>query len=305
MESLIYSGAFDCFGEFHRAQYFEITKGEKETGLEKIIKYGNNLAQQAVSTANTLFGNLQEAVQIQKPKLALCEPWTLTEKLEHEKEVTGMFMSGHPLDHFRFERKHYNIVDLSEIERLMTDEEAKPNPNRTYRISGLVTAANERTTKAGKNFGNITLEDYSGKLEMTLWSNDYAKFQNFFKPGYTLYITGNINPRLRYNGPEKIQDGWEFKVNHIQMLDSLRTQSTRAVELLIHPGTLSREMFDFLAKQINKNGGGTSLKMKLRDTAKNYDIELTATRGIQISDELAAFLLEHEEINTKVVMVGD
>lgn len=305
MESLVYSGAFDGFSDIHRAQYFEVIKGEKETGLEKIIRYGNNLAQQTVSTANTLFGNLQDTVQIQKPKLAICEPWTLTEQLNHEKDVTGMFMSGHPLDHFKFELKHYGIVPLSDIEHLMNDEEANPNTNRTYKISGLVTAANERTTKAGKNFGNITLEDYSGKLEMTLWSNDYAKFQAFFKPGYTLYITGNIKARMRYNGPEQVQDGWEFKVGHIQMLDSLRTQSTRSVELLMHPATVQPNMIDFLAQQVKKNGGGTSFKLKLRDPEKNYDIELSSSKGIQLSDELALFLLEHEEIGTRVVMAGE
>lgn len=305
LESLIFSGAFDCFTDIHRAQYFAIAKGEKETGLEKIIKYGNTLSQQSQNNLNTLFGNLQETVQVQKPKLPACEPWTLTEQLEHEKEVTGMFMSGHPLDHFTFELKHYGITPLSDIEQLMTDENVRPSVNRNYKLAGLVTAAQERTTKSGKNFGNLTIEDYTGKLEITLWSNDYVRFQSFFKPGYAIFIAGNIKPKMRYNGPEQVQDGWEFKANNIQMLDSLRTNCTRSIELLMHPGLVQKGMIDYLSKHIKKNGGSTTFKLTLRDSEKNYDIELKGGKGILLSDELVQYLLEHEEIGTKVVMLGE
>jgi DNA polymerase III subunit alpha len=304
-ESLVYSGAFDGFPEYHRAQYFAITKGEKESGLEKIIKYGNIMQQQSQTSVNTLFGNLQDSVQIQKPKILPCEPWTLTELLEHEKDVTGMFMSGHPLDHFSFELKHYGILPVSDITYLMTDEDAKPSVNRSYKISGLVTAAQERTTKTGKNFGNLTIEDYSGKLELTMWSNDYARFSPFFKTGLTLYIVGNIKPKMRYNGPEQVQDGWEFKVTQIQMLESLRQQQTKAVEINIHPADVKPGMIDFLAGQVKKNNGQIGLKLKLRDREKNYEIELNGSKGIQLSDELTQFLMEHQEIETKVITPGD
>lgn len=304
LESLIYSGAFDCFPEFHRSQYFHIAKGEKESGIEKIIKFGNQISQQSTGNMHTLFGALDDAIQIQPPKLLPCEPWTLTELLEHEKEVTGMFMSGHPLDHFAFELRHYGITPLSEINRLMNDPEAQPNENKTFRLSGLVTFALERTNKAGKNYGNIVLEDYSGKLELTLWSNDYARFSSFFKKGLTLYITGQIKARMRYNGPELTQDGYEFKVQTIVLLESLRQQFTRSLELTLHPQQLKPVMIDFLAKEIKKNGGNTGFKLKLRDSQKNYDIEFSGTKGIQISDELSDFLLKNTEIETKIVMSG-
>lgn len=304
LESLVYSGAFDTFTEYHRAQYFAIPKGEKETGLEKIVKYGNMLQTQSQTTTNTLFGNLHDTMVATPPKLALCEPWTLTELLEHEKEVTGMFMSGHPLNHFNFELKHYGIISINEVTHLMTDEDTKPNVNRLYKIAGLVTGAMERTTKSGKNYGNLNIEDYSGKMELTMWSNDYAKFSPFFKPGLTINVNGYIKPRMRYNGPEQVQDGWEFKVTQIQMLESLRDQHTKAIELNIHPANLKKGMIDFLAGQFRKPGP-IGVKLKLRDRERNYDIEFSTPKGIKISDELAAFLLENQEIETKIVIAGE
>ncbi|MEO8172312.1 MAG: DNA polymerase III subunit alpha, partial [Sediminibacterium sp.] len=93
LESLAYSGAFDCFPTYHRAQYFHIPDNDRTTGLEKIINYGQ-ANQTAVGSVNTLFGDLSDAMKVQMPKIPNCEPWTLTELLDHEKDVTGMFMSG-------------------------------------------------------------------------------------------------------------------------------------------------------------------------------------------------------------------
>jgi DNA polymerase-3 subunit alpha len=141
-------------------------------------------------------------------------------------------------------------------------------------------------------------------MELTMWSNDYAKFSPFFKPGLTINVNGYIKPRMRYNGPEQVQDGWEFKVTQIQMLESLRDQHTKAIELNIHPANLKKGMIDFLAGQFRKPGP-IGVKLKLRDRERNYDIEFSTPKGIKISDELAAFLLENQEIETKIVIAGE
>ena len=103
LESLAYSGTFDCFPEYHRAQFFHVADGDRTNGLEKLINYAQALQNVNAGTTNTLFGDLPSAMQVPVPKITVCEEWTLTEKLDHEKDITGMFMSGHPLDHFSFE----------------------------------------------------------------------------------------------------------------------------------------------------------------------------------------------------------
>ncbi|HUQ96172.1 MAG TPA: DNA polymerase III subunit alpha, partial [Chitinophagaceae bacterium] len=118
LESLIKAGAFDTFPGLHRAQYFCVAQGESVNGLEKIIRYGNTVQAQSTSTTNTLFGDLATVLEIKPPLIANCPQWTLTEQLDHEKEIAGIYLSGHPLDHFRFEIKHYGIgtiVDFNEI----------------------------------------------------------------------------------------------------------------------------------------------------------------------------------------------
>src|SRR5436190_9197030 len=110
MESLAYAGSFDCFPEHHRAQFFHIPADETVTGLERIIKYGQIIQTQNATTTNTLFGDLPISMEIPPPRLPECEAWSLMEQLNHEKEVTGMFLSGHPLDHYKFEMRHYGEI---------------------------------------------------------------------------------------------------------------------------------------------------------------------------------------------------
>ena len=112
LESLAMSGTFDCFPEFHRAQYFHQPNGDTSNGLEKIIRFGNIWQNQSGSNQNTLFGDLSMVQEIPPPKIPDCAPWSLTDILDKEKDVTGMFLSGHPLDHYRFELKHYNITPI-------------------------------------------------------------------------------------------------------------------------------------------------------------------------------------------------
>ncbi|HEY1021423.1 MAG TPA: DNA polymerase III subunit alpha, partial [Flavisolibacter sp.] len=118
LECLVYAGAFDTFPQLHRAQYTTIPEGETQTGLEKMIKYGNIVQSQTINTTNTLFGDLPAVLDIKPPQIPTCPPWSLTEQLDKEKEVAGIYLSGHPLDHYKFEMKHYGItplVDFNEV----------------------------------------------------------------------------------------------------------------------------------------------------------------------------------------------
>src|SRR5689334_9620157 len=82
LESLIYAGAFDDFSQFHRAQYLTIPEGETQTGLEKMIRFGNIVQSQNVNSTNTLFGDLPAVLDIKHPQIPNCAQWSLTEQLD-------------------------------------------------------------------------------------------------------------------------------------------------------------------------------------------------------------------------------
>jgi len=293
LESLAYAGAFDCFKNIHRAQYFFTAPGDSINGLEKIIRFGNQYQAQLSSSTNTLFGDLQ-MTEVVAPPVAECEPWPLVKLLDFEKEVTGMFMSGHPLDNFSFEIKHYGLTTIAEFNEFKEAVNLLPNPGRTFRIAGLVAEAQHRISKTGNKYGVFFIEDYSAKMELMLFSEDYVKFSNYLEAGMAIFLTGTF--RQRYTKSE-----FEFKVSNITLLESLKKSCTKKLQIEVHPKDISQELIDFLDKNIQRFPGNSLLKFCIQDSKSQlkfgmYSIE----RGFEMNDEMASYLQQKPELEIQV-----
>jgi len=294
LESLAYAGAFDCFKEMHRAQYFYMPQGDTSTGLEKIIRFGNIYQTNSNQNSNSLFGKLTMP-DIAMPKIPNCDPWPLTELLDHEKEITGMFMSGHPLDHFKFEINHYGITKINEFNEIKESVSLQSQPNKIYRVAGLVVDAQHRVTKNGKQFGSFFIEDYSGKCEFILWSEDYAKYSNYLEKGKNLFMTGYF--RQRFNKSE-----FEFKVERLMLLESIKQQLTRQVVVDIEARFLNEEKIRFIERNVKSYPGKSSLKFNISEAKSNFKISMyTLDNGFEMNDEMAAFLESSPELEVQVV----
>ena len=294
LECLAYSGAFDCFNNIHRAQYFHIPQGDTSTGLEKIIKFGNIYQSQSANTTNTLFGDLQMP-DVMPPKLPDCTPWTLTEWLDHEKDITGIFLSGHPLDHFRFEMKHYGITTIAEFIEFKDTLLSNPNPFRQFRIAGLVSDAQHRTTRNGKQFGVFSLEDYSGKTELALFGEDYVRFKDHFSLGNVLFATGNF--KARWNSTTD----FEFKLSSVMLLETVKKLLTRQVEAELHPKVLTEETVAFIDNNVKSFPGKSGIKFVLSEPRLGWKVSMyTLEKGFEMNDEMAAFLETNPDIEVKV-----
>jgi len=294
LESLAISGAFDFDTNLHRAQYFHVLEGESVTGLEKIIRFGNIFQSQTANTSNTLFGDLPMMHDIPLPKIADCPTWSLTEVLDKEKEVTGMFLSGHPLDHYRFEMKNYGISSVAEYNTFKEEIEAQPYPTKPFRLACLVTGSQHRVSRAGKKFGVLMLEDFSGKMEITLFGDQYVKFANYFETGNCLYITGKFE-KWEY------RNDWNFKVMEICLLETIKRSLTRQIQFNINPKLFTVNQFSFIERNIKKNPGKTRLKFVFHEKKDQKMVVLsTIDKGFEMNDEMAAFLQDNPDMEVNV-----
>jgi DNA polymerase-3 subunit alpha len=179
-ESLAYAGAFDSLGEVHRAQYFQVTDGDL-TFLEKVIKYAARYQENKNSAQVSLFGEASE-VQIPEPEVPPCEPWHNLRTLKAEKEVVGLFLSGHPLDDFKLEINSFcnsNLSYMSHIEEHLDKE---------ISLAGIVTDVNHRVSKNGKGFATFVLEDYNESHEFWIFGEEYLKFRHFLIQDNFLHV---------------------------------------------------------------------------------------------------------------------
>ncbi|MFN5761761.1 MAG: DNA polymerase III subunit alpha, partial [Sphingobacteriales bacterium] len=294
LECLAYSGALDCFTELHRAQYFYTPDNDTTNGLEKIIKFGNIWQNQSTSNGNTLFGDMP-VMEIPPPKIPDCPHWSLTETLDHEKEVTGMFISGHPLDHYRFENTYYGIMPLFEFNEFKQAVSTQAQPTQLIKLACLVTGAQHRISQKGKKYGVLVLEDFSGNTEITLFGDMYIKYLNYFEVGTCIYLTG------KFEYWDKRQE-WNFKVLEICLLESIKKTQTKGVLLSMMAKLLQEDLVEFLQENVEKNPGQARLHIRLYEPKNNWEVKLmTMNKGFEMNDELSAYLLENQFIDIHVI----
>ncbi|GEP89309.1 DNA polymerase-3 subunit alpha [Chitinophaga terrae (ex Kim and Jung 2007)] len=299
LEALVMSGAFDCFPELHRAQYFHKPETEQMTGLDKIVKFGQQVSAGGASAMGSLFGD-EDMPDVEPPKIPNCDPWPLIMKLNNERDITGIYISGHPLDDYRFELKHYQMNTIQELLDYQAEISTPGSTGgrareRNFRLAVYITSAQERISRNNRQFGVMTIEDYTGKFEFALWSEDFIRFGPYLKPGLCLFINGGFKSK-RFNDNE-----YEFKVNSIQLLQEVKKTHTKQIYLNTMPQFITRETVDFLVENVNRYPGTTTLHLTLTDRDLQMQAKLhTFNKNIEMNDELAGFLHKQPDIDVYI-----
>jgi DNA polymerase-3 subunit alpha len=299
-ENLVYGGAFDGFG-LNRAQFFAKTENGILTGVERLIKYGNDYQNTQSSSQSSLFGG-SVASYIPEPALPEAEEWPLIEKLKYEKEVIGIYLTGHPLDNFKLEIDRYcntNITELKNIQKARTGEggeEVMANlaalrKRGEINIGGLVSSVQHRFTKMGKPFGAFVLEDYNESYEFAFFGDDYVKFRNMMVEGYFLHIKGTVEEKFRQ------KDNWDLRVTSMSLLSEMRDKLTKSVVVSLDLKMLNTQLVERLEQIINTNNEqypskscALKFKVKCGEEAMIVDL-LSKTHKVSPSDELMADIL--------------
>ena len=293
LESLAYAGAFDCFTELTRAQYFYIPQGDTTNGLEKIVKYGQICQAQSQTTTNTLFGDLAEVMEVQIPKIPDCAPWPLVVQLDHEKQVTGIFISGHPLDDYRFEMEHYGISKISYVNDYKLQDKEQISSAATFKIMGLVSDAQHRISRTGNKFGSFVIEDYSGKLELVLFSEDYMKYSAMLQLGATVYLTGYF--KQRFNGD------FDFKITSICLAESVIKNQTKKLKIELPVEEITADTIQFIQSNFKSHKGASVLKLSIKDITDDIQVDLmTQGKGFEMNNELIEYLAKQQNWNIGV-----
>lgn len=264
IEVLALSGAFDCFTDFHRRQYVFAEAGDI-TLTEKATRYANKVLQEQLSAQVSLFGG-STGTEMPLPKVDPIEPFSEIEKLHFEKEVVGVYISGHPLDNHRFIIDAFTNVALTQLNDLdlLANQECK--------IAGIVSSIEERRTKTGNPFGRMTLEDFSGNHTFTLFGRDYLEKKNYFIPGNQLFIEG-IVARNTWG-----EQNLEFKIRNIHLLSDIAPTRVNGLALRVDVEMISHEFNDMLAALLEKHAGKSAFYLHLRDDVALSLAELRAQK---------------------------
>src|SRR5204862_3258688 len=125
-------------------------------------KYAAKTQLEEQSAQASLFGGTS-GTAMPKPRIDAVEPFSEIEKLNLEKEVVGIYISGHPLDNFRFEMETFCTIACNQLTEIETMQ------GREIKIGVIVSGVENRTTKTGRLFGKFTEEDYTVSFTFTLF----------------------------------------------------------------------------------------------------------------------------------------
>ncbi|MCU0462174.1 MAG: DNA polymerase III subunit alpha [Bacteroidales bacterium] len=287
LEAMAVAGAFDCFGEISRAQYFALdTRGS--SFIESLIRYGNNAKTIKQSSSQTLFGEAG-GFDLIRPEPTVCPDWPKLEKLNREKEVIGIYLSSHPLDDFRLEINTFTTATLADLQNL------REYLDREVTVAGMVIDTRNGIGKNGKPYGSFTIQDYSDSFRFMLFDKDYIDNSKFFTVGYYLLVKGRVQKK-RYR-----EDEIEFSIKKIHLLSSVKDELIKTVTLKINPENINNEMINELKELIRENKGETELRFLFLDPDDKISLPMfSRTLRVRLNNEFISFLDDHPGIEYKV-----
>jgi DNA polymerase III subunit alpha len=284
LESLAYGGAFDSFEPTHRAQYFsKDTPESNEVFIDKAIKFGQNAQNNKQSSQASLFGDMEEDI-LPNPIIPKCEPWSHLERLKFEKEVLGIYLSGHPLDQFRFEMKNFTNCTLAHF------KDPAQLVNRELKLGAIVTKTFEGVSKNGNRYGSISLQDMDGDYDLRMYGEDYLRFKKFFVSELFLFIEGRFE--LRRN----TDNFYDFRVSSIILLSDAREKCLQNISLSINTQSITPDLMEELCNYLLSSPGKTPVELLLIDNETGYEV-MTKVRKNRIN-------VDHELIKAIEKMDG-
>ena len=290
-ENLALAGGFDGFGTTHRAQYFK-DEGDGITFLEKAIRYGAKHQENENSAQVSLFGDASD-VQIAEPQVPPCEEWGTMEKLAREKEVVGIYISGHPLDDFRIEMNTFCNASLA----LFRDLEAYVN--RELVFGGVVTEVQHRVSKQGKGWAMFTVEDYTDSFEFRIFGEEYLKFRHFLMQNNFVFVKSFIREGwVNKDTGKKSEPRLQF--NSFQLLHDVMENYAKKLSIQIDINDLKEAKILRLKELLHMHPGSQMLNFVVYDNAEQIKLQMPSRRQkVKVSQELINEL-ENENVMFKL-----
>ena len=285
-ESLALAGGFDSFSETHRAQYFHSEGGEGITFLEKALRYGARFQENENSAQVSLFGDSSE-VQIPEPVVPPCEPWGTMEKLKQEKEVVGIYISGHPLDDFKLEMENFCNASVAHFHKI------GDFVNRELSFGGVVTDVEHRISKKGTGWAVFTIEDFTDAYEFRMFGEEYLKYRHFLIHNNFIHLRvfikeGWVNRDTGKKGDPRPQ------FNNIQLLQEVMDTHAKKLTISIDINEVAEARIQEIKNILDQHKGDGKLHFQVFEPQSEVHIKMPSRKQkVKISPELLEALSEH------------
>ncbi|MGL5949482.1 MAG: DNA polymerase III subunit alpha [Aeromonas sp.] len=263
MEKLILSGAMDKLGP-HRAALMAT--------LEEAMRAAEQHAKaQAVGQVD-MFGVLTEEVADVKKAFANVPHWPDKIWLEGERETLGLYLTGHPINQYRKELRRYTSCSLKEVQPGGRDS--------VTTVAGLIIAARTMITKRGSRMGIFTLDDKSGRLDVTLFSEALERFEPLMQKDQLVVVSGQVSF-------DDFSGGLKMSARELLDIDSARERYVRALRVTLRAEQVNGAFFSRFSEILTPVAAGVCpLQVDYRRSGAQVRLTLGTAWRVTPTDQL-------------------
>jgi DNA polymerase-3 subunit alpha len=242
-----------------------------------------------------LFADMEDG-GISEPEIPEVPKWNQLVALKKEEEVTGIFISGHPLDDYRLELKYLCTADSDRV------NQEDLQLGKPYRLAGMVREVRHLESKSGNGFGFIKVMDLKGGCEIPFFGEDYLKFRHLMVEDAFVYLDINLQKREFYDRKtqQKIKAGNRLHVTEMGLLTSLIDKSKGSVHLQCALDRVTEDWVAQISALFDAFPGDQVVKVDVYDRENNMAIPFYSQRKIKRNKAFLAALDKMEEVNFKI-----
>jgi DNA polymerase-3 subunit alpha len=218
LEAMVRAGAFDEIGPEGEIGY---RRAVMLACMDEAVKLAEQHARNKVSGMGDLFGEsiVDSASEINYNAYSAVRTLSVRERLNGEKETLGLYLTGHPIDEYEDELK---VMVPNRIVNLRPGKDAET-------VSGMVVGMRIMKNKRGDSFAFLTLDDKSGRIELSVWADKYTAYRDIISKDALLVVKGAVSE-------DSFTGGLKMVAESIQSIYEARCSKLRSLELNITAG---------------------------------------------------------------------
>lgn len=280
MENLAQSGAFDCFEEVNREDFME-QNAKGESFAEALLRYGSQFQQAQTRQEASLFSfDELTSNNASRPDVPHAVLWVPKVKYARERDLVGMYLSGHPLDPYYFEVTEGSTCTIAEL------KEMTPQDGVSLHFGAMVSAFEMKTSKNGSQFGVIKFEDYSDSMEMRLFGKQLMNLRQFTEIGLPVMVY--VRCAKRYNSEEVM-----LNIENIRLLDDLKGGVIESLTISATVGQMNNTLKKLLTEQMSASKENLCpFNFRISDSSINRMVQLQSNRKIPVTRKFLEQLVD-------------
>ena len=270
LEALAYAGAFDCFKDIHRAQYFIVNDKGRNT-IDMLIARASSKEKNAsqmdmfAEMSDDDGGGVEDSFTFPQ-----CDPWNYYDQLKYEKEVAGFFISGHPLKEYQVIIDSFTNADMTKME----DTEFLSHiiqSGKGIMTAGIVSSVQSGTMKNGKPYGKVVLEDNNGTWTWFLRGFNFEKYEPLLKVGNRVFVNASVkqNSWIDKNTQQQVVR-YDIDPVYIYPLYEVYEKMCKGVQLQLQLHDISGALALQIKEMLDKYSGKTPFNIRVYEKDKTF-----------------------------------